>query len=166
MTALMQLLISYLRNEIKELHKNNVRISTIGNINKLPSATMEEVYSAVDLTKDNQGLNVNIALNYGGRDEIINAVKSICKDVLNEQLSTDDINESIFENYLYTKNIADPDLVIRPSGELRISNFLLWQTAYSEFWFSDIYWPDFGREDLIKAIIDYQKRNRRYGGIK
>lgn len=165
-TALMKLLISYLKNEIKELDKNDVRISTIGNISKLPLATRDEIYSALDLTKNNVGLNVNIALNYGGRDEIVNAVKNICKDVFNNELNIEDIDECIFKNYLYTKNIPDPDLVIRPSGELRISNFLLWQAAYSELWFSDIYWPDFGREDLVKAIVDFQKRNRRYGGIK
>ncbi|WP_408625497.1 isoprenyl transferase [Crassaminicella thermophila] len=165
-SALMQLLIYYLRKEISELHKNNVKIKTIGDISRLPQAAQAEIYSAIELTKNNDGLVVNIALNYGARDEIINAVKNICQEVKNDKININEINEDIFSKFLYTKEIPDPDLVIRPSGELRISNFLLWQIAYSEFWFSDIFWPDFDRKCLIKAIIDYQNRDRRFGGIK
>ena len=165
-STLMQLLVSYLRKEIGELNKNHVRIRTIGDIKKLPSIAINEVESAIELTKNNTGLNVNIALNYGGRDEIVHAVKNLASDILIEKFTVDEINDDLFEQYLYTKDIPDPDLIIRPSGELRISNFLLWQAAYSEFWFSDIYWPDFGRAHLLSAINDYQKRDRRFGAIK
>lgn len=165
-SALMQLLVQYLRKEIKELHENHVRIKTIGNISKLPDLAREEINAAINLTKDNKGLTVNIALNYGGRDEIINAVKKVCQKVKDGEIHIEKVDEAYFEKFLYTYEIPDPDLLIRPSGELRLSNFLLWQIAYSEFWFSNICWPDFNREYLIKAIIDYQKRDRRFGGIK
>ncbi|MFZ5966554.1 MAG: isoprenyl transferase [Bacillota bacterium] len=165
-TALMQLLVTYLRLEIKELHSNNVKICTIGDISKLPDSAIREINDAVNLTKENTGLQVNIALNYGGRDEIIRAVKRMIQAVEDKTLTIDDVDESIFSQYLYTQGIPDPDLIIRPSGEYRISNFLLWQIAYSEFWFSDIYWPDFNGEHLIHAIHDYQNRERRFGGIK
>ncbi|QXM06114.1 isoprenyl transferase [Crassaminicella indica] len=165
-SALMQLLVYYLRKEAKELHKNNVKIRTIGDISKLPQTALDEINSAVELTKNNTGLVVNIALNYGARDEIIMAVKNICQKVKNDEISIEKIDKEYFKEFLYTKDIPDPDLVIRPSGELRISNFLLWQIAYSEFWFSNTFWPDFNRDNLIQAIIDYQKRDRRFGGIK
>lgn len=165
-SALMQLLVYYLRNEIKELHRNNVRIRTIGDISMLQQVAQKEIDAAVVLTKNNDGLNVNIALNYGGRGEIIQAVKKVCQKVKNNEIDIENIDENEFEKFLYTKELPDPDLVIRPSGELRISNFLLWQIAYSEFWFSNIFWPDFNRGYLIQAIIDYQKRDRRFGGIK
>ena len=109
---------------------------------------------------------MNIALNYGGRDEIIRATKLIVEDVLNGNINLEDINDGIFEKHLYTKDIPDPDIIIRPSGEQRLSNFLLWQCAYSEFWYSDICWPDFKEEDLRRAIYDFQNRDRRFGGIK
>ncbi len=165
-SALMQLLVYYLRKEINELHKNNVRIHTIGDISKLPQAVIEEIQSALKLTQHNNGLFVNIALNYGGRDEIVRAVKILCEKVKEGELDVSQIDEKVFEQYLYTKGIPSPDLLIRPSGELRISNFLLWQMAYTEFWFSNIYWPDFTKEHLIQAICDYQKRERRFGGVK
>lgn len=165
-SALMQLLIQYLKKEIQELHNNNVKIKTIGDISKLPSDAIAEIHSATTLTKNNTGLTVIIALNYGGRDEIIKAVKEICLKVIDNDLSIEQINEKIFSEFLYTKDVPDPDLIIRPSGELRISNFLLWQAAYSEFWFSDIYWPDFGYSELMRALLDYQNRERRFGGIK
>ncbi|QZY56786.1 isoprenyl transferase [Crassaminicella profunda] len=165
-SALMQLLVYYLRKEVKELHKNNVKIRTIGDISRLPENSLKEINSAVNLTKNNTGLVVNIALNYGGRNEIINGVKEICQKVKDNEIDIEKIDEHYFEEFLYTKGIPDPDMVIRPSGEFRISNFLLWQIAYSEFWFSNIFWPDFNRESLIQAIIDYQKRDRRFGGIK
>ncbi|MBF8983058.1 isoprenyl transferase [Lutibacter sp. B2] len=165
-SALMQLLVYYLQKEVVQLHKNNVRIKTIGNISALSDEIIEAIGSAIELTRNNTGLVVNIALNYGGRDEIVNVVKSICNEVKMNKLDIDDIDENIVENFLYSKGTPDPDLVIRPSGELRLSNFLLWQIAYSEFWFSDIFWPDFNREYLIDAICDYQKRNRRFGATK
>ncbi|AOT68245.1 isoprenyl transferase [Geosporobacter ferrireducens] len=165
-SALMNLLVYYLRNEIQELNENNVRINTLGDINKLPNTALIEIEAAQKLTRNNTGLTVNIALNYGGRLEIINAVKSICIKVINKEIEVDQIDERYFSDHLYTKNVPDPDLVIRPSGELRISNFLLWQIAYSEFWFSKIFWPDFNGEYLVEAILDYQGRDRRYGGAK
>ena len=165
-SSLMNLLVYYLRNEIQELNGNNVRINTIGDISKLPETALTEIESAQKLTRKNRGLTVNIALNYGGRLEIINAVKEICMKVVNKEITVEQIDETYFSHHLYTKDIPDPDLVIRPSGELRISNFLLWQIAYSEFWFSKIFWPDFNGKYLIKAILDYQGRDRRYGGTK
>lgn len=116
--------------------------------------------------KNNTGLVLNLALNYGGRDEIIRAVKYIYEDITAGKIKEEEINEELISNYLYTKGMADPDLIIRPSGEKRISNFLLWQCAYSEFWYSDIKWPDFKKEHLHKAIYDYQNRDRRFGAVK
>ncbi len=165
-SSLMNLLVYYLRNEIQELHGNNVRINTIGDISKLPQTALIEIESAQKLTEKNSGLTVNIALNYGGRLEIINAVKEICVKVVNQEIKVEQIDEMYFSHHLYTKDIPDPDLVIRPSGELRISNFLLWQIAYSELWFSKIYWPDFNGKYLVEAILEYQGRDRRYGGTK
>jgi undecaprenyl diphosphate synthase len=164
--ALMKLLIYYLRKEINELHKNNVKIKTIGDTKKLPLQAINEINAAIERTKNNNGLQVNIALNYGGRDEIVRMVQKIAQKIQNHELQIEEIDANMIDHYLYTKGIPDPDLVIRPSGELRISNFLLWQIAYSEFWFSDIYWPDFNHDHLIQAIIDYQKRDRRFGAIK
>nr|WP_132242029.1 isoprenyl transferase [Marinisporobacter balticus] len=165
-SALMQLLVHYLKKEIIELHKNNVRIRTIGDISGLSQVARKEIDIAIELTKNNDGLGVNIALNYGARAEMIKAVKEMCQKVKNNEIAIENIDENEFEQCLYTKGIPDPDLVIRPSGEFRISNFLLWQIAYSEFWFSNIFWPDFNGECLMEAIIDYQKRDRRFGGIK
>ena len=116
--------------------------------------------------KDNTGVVLSLALNYGGRNEIVRGIKSVIEDVKAGKISIDDINEDMFNDYLYTKGMPDPDLIIRPSGEQRLSNFLLWQCAYSEFWYSQINWPDFNGEDLRKAIFDYQNRDRRFGGIK
>ena len=164
--SLMKLLLHFLRKELNTLHKNNVQIKVIGDIDKLPPVQKKEILGAIDKTKENDKLILNIALNYGGRDEIINAVNNIIRDVKNNKLNDSEINFDIFEQYLYTNNQPDPDLLIRPSGELRISNFLLYQIAYSEFWFSNIYWPDFSKEYLYNAIIDYQNRDRRFGGVK
>ncbi|MBU5590824.1 isoprenyl transferase [Clostridium sp. MSJ-4] len=164
--TLMKLLIQYLKNEFNELHENGVVINHIGDIKKLPVPCQEELKSAYERTKNNQGVVMNLALNYGGRDEIMDAINKLIKDIKSNKTSTNTIDEKLFESYLYTKGMPDPDLIIRPSGEQRISNFLLWQCAYSEFWYSDIYWPDFNVYHLHKAIIDYQKRDRRFGGIK
>lgn len=164
-SALMKLLIEYLKKEIKDLHKNNVKINTIGNLTELPVIVQDEINRSKLLTKDNDGLHVNIALNYGGRDEITRMVKDIGNDLLAGKIDLQDINQDLISNRLDTKEIPEPDLLIRTGGEYRISNFLLWQCAYSEFWFTDIYWPDFTSQNLKTAIYDFQNRKRRFGGI-
>ncbi|MDR7869936.1 MAG: isoprenyl transferase [Tissierellaceae bacterium] len=163
--GLMKILVFYIRNELDRLIKNNVKIHILGDISPLPSVAKAEVERAIEETKNNDGMRLNIALNYGGRTDIINGIKDILKDVELGNISIDDVDEELFCEYLYTKGQPDPDILIRPSGELRISNFLLYQMAYTEFWFSDILWPDFKVDKLYEAIIDYQKRNRRFGGI-
>lgn len=164
--ALMKLLVEYLRGEIEELHENKVVVNSIGDISKLPSICQQELARAYKKTKDNQGLVLNLALNYGGRDELLHAFKAMYKDLSLGTISIDGINEDMVNNYLYTSGIPDPDLIIRPSGENRLSNFMLWQCAYSEFSTSDINWPDFNEKHLHKAISDFQHRDRRFGGIK
>ena len=164
-SALMKLLVEYFRKELKELNENDVVIKISGDITKLPKDAEEEILKAIETTKNNNGVVLNIAFNYGGRDEIIRAIKLVYEEVKGGRIDIEDMNEEIFENYLYTKGMPDPDLIIRPSGEQRISNFLLWQCAYSEFWYSNICWPDFTEEHLRKAIYDYQHRDRRYGGV-
>lgn len=161
--AIMRLLVEFLRKEIKELHENNVKITTIGDLTKIPGYCQDEIAMAKDLTKDNTGTILNVAFNYGGRDEILRAIKKCLED---KSLSVDDLTEEKFEQYLDTASMPDPDIIIRPSGEQRISNYLLWQCAYSEFWYSNINWPDFKANDLRKAIYDYQNRDRRFGGVK
>ncbi len=163
--GLMKILVYFIRRELERLHKNNVKLHILGDISKLPEAPRNEVKKALNKTKDNTGMVLNIALNYGGRDEIIFGIKEMLKDIDMGKINIDDIDSQVFSNYLYTKNQPDPDLLIRPSGELRLSNFLLYQIAYTEFWFSDVLWPDFTMENLYEAIIDFQKRNRRFGGI-
>ncbi|EJP6473334.1 isoprenyl transferase [Clostridium botulinum] len=165
-SALMSLLVQYLRKEVKELNENNVVVNAIGDIEELPEVCVNELKKAYEETKNNTGLILNLALNYGGRDEIIRAVKNMYEDIKLGKIREEEVNEDIISNYLYTKGMADPDLIIRPSGEKRISNFLLWQCAYSEFWYSDIKWPDFKKEHLHKAIYDYQNRDRRFGSVK
>lgn len=165
-SALMNLVIEFIKNEIDELHENNVKVQTIGDLSKFPQKPRQAILWAIDKTKENTGVVLTLALNYGGRDEILRGIKSLVEDVKVGKIDIDDIEESLFNNYLYTKNMPDPDLIIRPSGEQRLSNFLLWQCAYSEFWYSQINWPDFKAEDLRKAIFDYQNRDRRFGGIK
>ncbi|MFR2518826.1 isoprenyl transferase [Peptostreptococcus stomatis] len=165
-SALMGLLVKYLRNELEELHKNNVKILTIGDISKLPQACIEELDHAKEKTKDNRGLVMSLALNYGGRNDLVNAVKNISQEVVDGKISVDDIGDDLISNHLSTKESPDPDLVVRTSGEQRLSNFLLWELAYSEFYFADIHWPDFDEKELQKAIFAYQSRDRRFGGIK
>lgn len=164
--ALMELLVTYLRQEFEELNSNNVIINNIGDVSMLPKRCREELDSAYEKTKNNTGLTLNLALNYGGRKEILDAINGIVTDINGGRLQCTNVTESILERYLYTKEMPDPDIIIRPSGEQRLSNFLLWQCAYSEFWYSNINWPDFTKEDLHKAIWDYQHRDRRFGGIK
>lgn len=163
--GLMKILVTYIRRELEKLCRNNVKLQVLGDISKLPTVPREEVERAVKETEDNSGMVLNIALNYGGRDEIIRGVKKIVKDINMGNIDVDDINATTFSHYLYTKGQPDPDLLIRPSGELRLSNFLLYQIAYSEFCFSDVLWPDFKEDKLYEAIIDYQARDRRFGGI-
>lgn len=165
-SALMGLLVKYLRNELEELHKNNVIILTIGDISKLPQACIEELDHAKEKTKDNTGLVMSLALNYGGRNDLVNAVKKISQEVVDGKISVDDIGDDLISSHLSTKESPDPDLVVRTSGEQRLSNFLLWELAYSEFYFADIHWPDFDEKELQKAIFAYQSRDRRFGGIK
>lgn len=163
--ALMGLLLEYLKNAEKELEGKNVRIRVVGNKAGLPKDIQVETERVEKLTGRNTGLNLNIALNYGGRDDIINATKKICEEVLNKKININDIDEKLISRMLYTKDIPDPDLLIRTSGEKRISNFLLWQLAYSEFWYTDVLWPDLREKHVLDAIKEYQSRHRRFGGI-
>lgn len=163
--ALMNLVVEFIDKELAELHENGVVLNSIGDISKLPEKSRKSIEAAKKKTRKNTGLTLNIALNYGGRDEIIKGVKEIASLVAEGKLKVEDINEKEISNHLYTKDMPDPDMIIRPSGELRLSNYLLWQSAYSEFWFSNINWPDFREKDLKKAIADYQRRDRRYGGV-
>lgn len=163
--ALMKLLKDYLRKETDELNKNNVKLQAIGRIHELPGFAIEELEKAMEKTSSNTGLILNLALNYSGRAEIIDAVKSIVMD--NKKFSSlNEINEETFNSHLYTDKLPYPDLLIRTSGEMRVSNFLLWQIAYAEIWVTDVLWPSFTRQHLFDAIIDFQKRERRFGGIK
>jgi undecaprenyl diphosphate synthase len=161
--ALMQLLVNTISKEVDTLHKNGVKLTTIGDLNSLPSNCSNELKKATEKTKNNEGLNLILALSYSSKWEILKAVNSIAKDVANNKLNADDINETVFDSYLETKGIPNPELLIRTSGENRISNFLLWQIAYSELFFSDKLWPDYRKEDLFEAIVNYQKRERRFG---
>jgi undecaprenyl diphosphate synthase len=161
--TLMKLLISSLKKELKTLQNNNIRLNSIGNIDLLPESAQKQLQEVIYNTKDNSRMVLTLALSYGSREEIINAVKNISHKVKNNIISIDDIDESIINQHLYTQNLPDVDLLIRTSGEHRISNFLLWQIAYAELYFTDVLWPDFKEEDLFEAIIDYQKRERRFG---
>lgn len=161
---LMKLLKEYIGRYIKENEKTNVKIDTIGDISVLDKDLIEDIERLRRISSDKTGLRLHIALNYGGRDEIVRAIKNILKDVCDKKVDIKDINENMVSSYLDTKEYNDPELIIRTSGELRLSNFLIWQGAYSEFYFSDKLWPDFTFEDLQKAINSYQKRERRFGG--
>ena len=163
--ALMSLLLEYLKNAEQELSGRNIRIRVIGDKTGLPVEIQQQVEKVERLSAGNTGLNLNIALNYGSRDEIIYAVREVTKDIKNGKLNVDDVNEALLSGRLYTSGIPDPDLLIRTSGEKRISNFLLWQLAYTEFWYTDVLWPDFNDSHLLESIREYQKRHRRFGGI-
>lgn len=163
--VLMDLLVEYLYNEIVELHKNNVCVRPIGRIHELPESARLALKKAVDKTCNNTGLVLNIALNYGGRVELVDAVRKIVQKVEDGDLVPEAIDEMTMAQHLYTAGLPDPDLLIRPSGEFRVSNFLLWQLAYTEFWLTTVMWPDFTRVNLLQAIIDYQNRERRFGGL-
>ncbi|HRU42149.1 MAG TPA: isoprenyl transferase [Candidatus Diapherotrites archaeon] len=163
---LMNLLVEYMRKEVNSLHKNKVKIKLLGEADILPDQTRIEIEEAIELTKNNKGLQFNIALNYGGRAEILRACKSIIEDLKAGNVDIDSVDEKVFSKYLYTGSDPDPDLIIRTSGEQRISNFLLWQGAYSELLFVDQLWPDFDEKVLHSAILEYQNRNRRFGALK
>lgn len=165
-SLLMSLFSEYLDNEINELHDNGVQIRFIGNIGDLSRSLQKKIDRAQKMTAGNTGLILNIAVNYGGRAEILRAVQTIAQKVLNQELTTAAITDDVIHQYLYTSDLPDPDLLIRPSGDFRISNFLLWQSAYAELWFTNVNWPDFKTEHLIQAILDYQQRERRFGGLK
>jgi undecaprenyl diphosphate synthase len=164
-TTLMGLLKRYLRIELDTLLRNNIRFQVIGRMHELPDDVQEELRRGMEKTADRTGLLFNIALNYGGRTEITDAVRRLATDVAAGRRDPAAIDEDTLSSYLYTAGLPDPDLLIRTSGELRVSNFLLWQIAYAEIWVTDVLWPDFRRRHLLQAVADYQKRERRYGGI-
>jgi undecaprenyl diphosphate synthase len=164
-TAIMELLISTINKEIKKLMENNVRLNTIGDTDMLPKKCSDELSNAIKKTAANTGLVLTLALSYSSRREIVQATKAIAEKVERGELKAADITEEVFSNHLHTSDLPDPELLIRTSGEYRISNYLLWQIAYAELYFTDKLWPDFRREDLYEAILDYQKRERRFGLI-
>ncbi|WP_055443732.1 isoprenyl transferase [Lacinutrix himadriensis] len=161
--TLMKLLVSALKKEIKTLQKNNIKLTAIGNLSDLPSKAHRELLEVIDKTKTNNRMTLTLALSYGSREEILNTVKKIAIKVKNNIISPENIDESFINEHLYTQNLPDVDLLIRTSGEQRISNFLLWQIAYAELYFTETLWPDFTKQNLYEAIIEYQKRERRFG---
>ena len=161
--TLMKLLVGSLRKELKTLQENNIRLNSIGNLTKMPKSILKELNEVIEKTKNNTRMTLTLALSYGSREELLNVVKNISDKVKNNIISIDAIDESIINEHLYTHNLPDVDLLIRTSGEHRISNFLLWQIAYAELFFTDVLWPDFTDEHLYEAIISYQKRERRFG---
>lgn len=164
-SLLMQLMVEYLDSDIDELHLNNVQIRFIGKTDELAPLLQNKMEKASSLTRNNTGLVLNLAVNYGGRAEIVRAVQTIASQVLDGSLKPEDITDNTIGQHLYTSDLPDLDLLIRPSGDYRISNFLLWQSAYAEFWFTDLNWPDFTPETIVQAILDFQKRERRFGGL-
>ena len=164
--ALMKLLRNYMKTCLKTAAKNDMKIRVIGNIEPLDEDIKSRIRELEEATVNNGGLNFTIALNYGSRDEMTRAVRKMAQDCADGKLSATDINESVFESYLDTHGIPDPDLMIRTSGEQRLSNYLLWQLAYSEFYFTDVPWPDFTKEELVRAVEEFNHRNRRFGGVE
>mgnify|MGYP001278879764 CR=1 FL=1 len=164
-SALMTLLLKTINKEVQELHKNNVRLTSIGALEDLPKNARQGILDGIEKTKNNTGLNLVLALSYGGRQEILKAVKQLCVDLEQGKVKSADVNTELFRNYLYTADTPDPELLIRTSGENRISNFLLWQISYAELFISDKLWPDFKKEDLLEAIQDFSNRERRYGEV-
>lgn len=162
---LMKLPEEFLGVYLPELMEENVRVEMIGYKDKLPKHTIKAIENAMETTKNNTGLVLNFALNYGSRAEIIDAVKGVLADYKKGLISEDMLDEKLFSNYLMTNGFPDPDLLIRTSGEIRLSNFMLWQLAYTEFWFTDVLWPDFGEEHFVEAVEVFQKRQRRFGGV-
>jgi undecaprenyl diphosphate synthase len=164
-SAIMKLLYDTTKSEMRELVKNNVRLITTGKIEELPSSRRQILQKAIQATSQNTGLTLNLALNYSGREEILEAVRALCRLVKENGLQPNQIDEQLFSQHLYTKSLPDPDLLIRTSGEMRLSNFLLWQTSYTELYITQILWPDFAEEDFFRAIQDYQNRERRFGQL-
>ena len=162
-SALMSLLKGFLRSEVAEMMENGIRLSAIGQIERFPGDVLKVLRDVIDMTRKNQGMILNLALSYGGRDEIVMAACKIAADVRAGLLQVEEITEEVFSNFLYTQGMPEPDLLIRTSGEMRISNFLLWQIAYTELYFTPKLWPDFRKEDLYEAIYHYQQRERRFG---
>jgi len=163
-SALMKLLGIYLKEELKTLMKNEIRLNAIGDIDGLPGPVSGKVKEVMDITKNNKRMTMSLALNYGGRAEILNAVKSVAQEFKKGECSLSDIDDKYFQKHLYTKDMPDPDLLIRTSGEMRISNFLLWQLSYAELYVTKKLWPDFTQKDLVQAIEEFNKRERRFGG--
>ena len=163
--GIMNLLRSYLADS-KNFKGENIRLGFIGDFDRLDDDIKKMIVDAEEDSKDATGLYVNIALNYGGRDELVHAARRIAQEVAEGRLAPDDITEATISERLYTADIPDPDLVIRPSGEYRLSNYLIWQTAYAEFWFTDVLWPDFSSKDIDEAVAEYARRDRRFGGAK
>ena len=161
--TLMKLLVKALKKEIKTLQDNNIKLSAIGSLKDLPKKAHRELLDVIEKTKNNSNMTLTLALSYGSREEIVNVIKELSLKVKNNIISAESIDESIINNHLYTQNLPDVDLLIRTSGEHRISNFLLWQIAYAELYFTDILWPDFKKENLYEALINYQNRERRFG---
>ena len=161
--TIMSLLVTSLKKELKNLQKNNIKLQAIGCLENLPEKAYKELLEVIEKTKNNDRLTVTLALSYGAREEIVNVIKNISKKVVNNKLDIENIDENVINNHLYTFSLPDVDLMIRTSGEKRISNFLLWQIAYAELHFTDVLWPDFRKEELYNAILDYQKRERRFG---
>jgi len=161
--ALMALLVEAVRNELKTLNKNNIRLEAIGDLSKLPAASRKALMEGIESTKGNTRMTLVLALNYSSRWEIVQASRHIAEDVQQDKLNPATIDEEVFSQYLSTRNIPDPELLIRTSGEQRISNYLLWQIAYAELYFTEVFWPDFKKKNLLEAILDYQKRERRFG---
>jgi len=155
----------YLKQEIAELNKNNVRLTAIGRLHELPLRAQHQLEKSIDALKKNTGLTLVLALSYGARAEIVDAVRSICREVKGGRLDVSGVDEKVISQHLYTRTIPDPDLLIRTSGEMRVSNFLLWQIAYAEIFVTETLWPDFNRARLFEALVEFQKRERRYGGI-
>ena len=164
-SALMNLLLKTIRNEIEELHKNKVKFTIMGHLEDLPGETKRGLIEGVHKTQNNSGLNLNLALSYGSRQEIVDAIQAIARDVSADRFEIGAIDENLVSRYLYTRDLPDPDLLIRTSGELRISNFLLWQLAYTEIYITKTFWPAFRSMELFEAIYDYQNRERRFGKI-
>ncbi|MGK0289371.1 MAG: undecaprenyl diphosphate synthase [bacterium] len=162
---LMKLFEEFLQKELKTMLKNNVQFNVIGRREQLPSFIKNPLDHAIQQTKDNAGLKLRVAINYGSRDEIVDAVQAIGQKLVNQEITTTDINEELITNHLFTKGLCDPDLIIRTSGEMRLSNFLMWQAAYSEFYFTDLLWPDFRKKHLFQALEEYSERVRRMGNV-
>ena len=164
--ALMKLLESYLKNCIRTANKNNMRVRVIGELSRLSESFQKKIQELEEVSAANTGLNLTIAINYGSRDEMLRAMKHMFTDIKNGRITEEEINEKTFSGYLDTRELPDPDLLIRTSGEQRLSNYLLWQLAYSEFYFTDVPWPDFHKKELELAVEAYNKRDRRFGGLK